>query len=100
MQGHLPPLFLRHDAIQGFYVEAACDLPELTLIAEYLGQVRTCAQTINDTNDSIMELLCCSGQDGAEDLDRSLVIVPYKYANAARYFNGINNSKKDSKRKI
>ena len=37
------------------------DLPELTLIAEYLGQVRTDAQTSFDLNDSIMELLCAHG---------------------------------------
>lgn len=35
--GFLPPLILRHDERQGFYVEAACDMPELTLVAEYLG---------------------------------------------------------------
>ena len=100
-QGHLPPLTLKYDEQQGFYVEAACNMQELTLVAEYLGQVRTGAQTLNDTNDSIMELLCHKRQaDGSEDPEQSLVIVPYQFANAARFFNGINNSKKGSKKTV
>lgn len=31
------------------------------------------------------------------DSDTSLVIAPEKYANIGRFFNGINNSKKDTK---
>ena len=46
-----------------------------------------------DDNDSIMELLAtgCS--------DSSLVIVPIKFSSIGRFFNGINNSKQDAKRK-
>ena len=44
-------------------------------------------------NDSIMELLA------TQSPAKSLVVVPYEHANAARFFNGINNSEKDSKRK-
>ena len=91
-QGVLPPVIMHHDPIQGFYVAAARDLPELTLIAEYLGQVRTDMQTRLDVNDSIMELLCTGNPNS------SLVVVPYEHANVARFFNGINNSVKDSKR--
>ena len=58
MEGILPPVILKHDKSLGFYVEAAQDLPELTLLGEYLGQVRTDAQTATDQNDSIMELVC------------------------------------------
>ena len=83
---------MHHDPIQGFYVAAADDLPELTLIAEYLGQVRTDMQTRLDVNDSIMELLCTGNPSS------SLVVVPYEHANVARFFNGINNSVKNSKR--
>jgi hypothetical protein len=43
--------------LQGFYVKAACDMSELTLIAEYFGEVRTEEQIENSKNDSIMELL-------------------------------------------
>ena len=48
---------MKYDNCQGFYIKAAVDLPELTLLAEYLGQVRTDELTRFDTNDSIMELL-------------------------------------------
>ena len=90
-QGFLPPVILKTDPICGFYVEAASDLPELTLLAEYLGQVRTDKQTWHDKNDSIMELMC-SGNPNT-----SLVVVPYVFANVARFFNGINNSQVGSK---
>lgn len=79
-------MILKTDPICGFYVEAAADMPELTLLAEYLGQVRTDAQTMHDSNDSIMELMC-SGNPSS-----SLVVIPYAWANVARFFNGINNS--------
>ena len=92
-QGMLPPVILKTDPICGFYVEAASDLPELTLLAEYLGQVRTDTQTMTDSNDSIMELLC-SGNPNS-----SLVVIPYVWANVARFFNGINNSQVGSKTK-
>ena len=36
-QGVLPPVILKTDPICGFYVEAASNMPELTLLAEYLG---------------------------------------------------------------
>ena len=78
-----------YDDMQGFYVKAAADLPELTLLAEYLGQVRTDQQTMYDTNDSIMELLSVPDRR-----TESLVVVPYSFANVARFFNGINNSEK------
>lgn len=39
--GILPPLKLKYDPNQGFYVEAAIDIQDLTLICEYLGEVRT-----------------------------------------------------------
>jgi hypothetical protein len=98
-QGLLPPVILQSDSRQGFFVIAATDLPELTLLAEYLGQVRTDKQTANDPNDSIMELLCCKFPNS--DLPnpaRSLVVIPKDHSNVGRFFNGINNSEKDSKR--
>ena len=47
-----------------------------------------------DKNDSIMELL------SSEDPKQSLVVIPLAHANAARFFNGINNAKKGSKKKV
>lgn len=38
---HCPPVLIKSDDQTGFYVEAAQDIPALTLICEYIGQVRT-----------------------------------------------------------
>lgn len=80
--------------MQGFYVKAACDMPELTLIAEYFGEVRTEEQIENSKNDSIMELLDTGNPK------TTLNVEPYLYANIARFFSGINNQVLDSKKKI
>ena len=34
---YCPPVFIRSDELTGFYVEAAQDIPALTLICEYIG---------------------------------------------------------------
>lgn len=91
--GILPPVILKHHPQAGFYVEAAQDMKELTLLCEYAGEVRTCRQMIFDQNDSIMELL------DTGDSDNSLVIAPMKFSNVGRYFNSINKSCKESKKK-
>ena len=87
----LPPVTLDYDPQAGFYVRAATDLPELTLLAEYLGQVRTEDESICVENDSIMELVC------TESPLTSLVVIPFEHANVARFFNGINNSVREAK---
>ena len=46
---------------------------------------------MHDSNDSIMELMCSGNPDS------SLVVIPYVWANVARFFNGINNSQVGSK---
>ena len=68
--GILPPLLIKHDHDQGFYVEAAQDLADLSLLGEYIGEVRTLRQSLFNNNDSIMELL------DTGDSDTSLVIIP------------------------
>ena len=88
--GILPPLLIKHDVNQGFFVESAIDLPDLTLICEYIGEVRTNRHCVFNTNDSIMELL------DTGDTDTSLSIVPIKHANIGRFFNSVN---KDSIKK-
>ena len=32
------------------------------------------------------------------DMDKSLVVAPEKFSNVGRFFNGINNKKKESKK--
>ena len=46
-----------------------------------------------------MQLLsvAAEGREGEEDLNRSLDIVPMKFGNIGRFFNGINNSETESK---
>jgi hypothetical protein len=60
------------------------------LLAEYCGEVVTEHNT-NLENDSIMELL------STDNPKTTLNVVPDKYANVARFFNGINNSNIGSK---
>jgi hypothetical protein len=91
--GILPPVYIRYDPMQGFFVEAAIDLPDLSLICEYLGEVRTSRQTVFNKNDSIMELL------DTGDSETSLVFVPEKYSNVGRFFNSVNNGVKESIKK-
>ncbi|TNV79602.1 hypothetical protein FGO68_gene11366 [Halteria grandinella] len=91
--GILPPVLIRYEESQGFFVEAAIDLPDLCLICEYLGEVRTARQSLFNANDSIMELL------DTGDSDTSLSIIPEKHSNIGRYFNSINNKNVDSRKK-
>lgn len=63
----------------------------MTLLAEYLGEVKTDEQIGTNVNDSIMELLATG------DPMTSLNVVPENYSNIARFFNGINNSVRNSK---
>ena len=95
----MPPVVLDFDLKVGYYVRAAIDLLPFTLVCEYIGQVRTCEQSQSVVNDSIMELLSVPDKNSknAEDPKLSLVVIPAKFANVARFFNGINNSEKGSK---
>ena len=79
---------IRTCPIRGFFCEAATAIPSLTLIAEYVGAVRTERQVLFSENDSIMNLL----QTGKADT--SLSLLPDKFANVSRFFSGINNEKK------
>lgn len=53
----LPPVEIKSCPIRGYYVIAATAIPSLTLIAEYVGAVRTQRQTLFSNNDSIMNFL-------------------------------------------
>lgn len=66
----------------------------MTLLCEYLGEVQTDEQIEGKQNDSIMELL------STNDPSTSLNVVPEKSSNIARFFNGINNSVKDTKNTV
>ena len=85
---------IEYDKLQGFYCTAATDIPDYTLLAEYIGEVKPDSQYQDyKQNDSVFELL----QTG--DPETSLNVVPDKFANIGRFFSGINNSVKGSKKK-
>ena len=65
----------------------------LTIICEYTGEVHLARNKLFDKNDSIMELLKTPSSA------TSLVIVPDKRGNLARFISGINNVDKDSIKK-
>ena len=72
-------MIIKYSKSCGFFVTAAQDIASLTLICEYVGEVRKSSDLIQ--NDSVMELV--SG---------SLDVVPVKYANVGRFFNGVGEN--------
>ena len=72
-------------------MEAAIDLEPNTLIAEYIGNVRTERQSKSIVNDSKYQLINTS------DDETSLLVITLTVANVGRFFSGINNSKPESK---
>lgn len=68
----------------GMAVVARDPIKEMTLIAEYAGEVRTLRSALVHKSDSIMDLLCTPFSA------TSLVIIPDDYANLARFLNGVN----------
>lgn len=92
-QGNYVPVMIEPDKTQGFFVRANEDIPEMTLISEYVGDVDFARNRIFDKNDSIMDLLRTTRSK------TSLVICPEKYGNMARFLSGINNAAKEAKKK-
>ena len=60
----------------------------MTMLCEYTGEVDFSANHLLSENDSIMELLRTSSSE------TSLVIIPNRYSNLARFISGINNHSK------
>lgn len=86
-----------------FVVIADEPIKKNTLITEYVGEVDILAKNEHNSNDSIMDLLRTGCRRmrvvKCRDSETSLVIIPEKFGNVARYLSGINNSKKESKKK-
>ena len=91
-QGNYVPVMIEPDKTQGFFVRAIEDIPEKTLISEYVGDVDFARNRIFDKNDSIMDLLRTTRSK------TSLVICPENHGNLARFLSGINNFEKGSKK--
>lgn len=76
---------INYSSTAGFGVTAAQDIEPLTLICEYVGEVKTAAMTAHSKNDSIFQLLA------GETPEQSLDIIPEKFANIGRFFNGVTD---------
>lgn len=68
-----------------FVVQADSHIKDMTLVAEYTGDVDYMRNREHDDGDSIMGLLF------TEDANNELVICPDKRGNIARFISGINN---------
>ncbi|CAD8106315.1 unnamed protein product [Paramecium sonneborni] len=90
--GFYGPLIVEYNLDQGFYVKSVQPIAYKTLICEYVGDVFRFADQVYSTSDSMMSLL----ETGFAAT--SLVIIPEKNGNIAKYLSGINNSKKNSKK--
>ncbi|KAI5061943.1 hypothetical protein GOP47_0022482, partial [Adiantum capillus-veneris] len=84
-RGEWPPLMVTHDPREGFVVEADGHIKDMTLIAEYTGDVDYMRNRLNDDSDNLMVLLF------PHDASKELVICPDKRGNIARFISGINN---------
>ncbi|XP_071712965.1 probable Histone-lysine N-methyltransferase ATXR5 [Rutidosis leptorrhynchoides] len=92
-RGECAPLLVVYDSRLGFNVQADAPIKDMTFIAEYTGDVDYIKNRDQDDCNSLMTLLLTS------DPDKSLVICPDKRGNIARFFNGINNHIRESKKK-
>ncbi|GJW21979.1 hypothetical protein Tco_0032601 [Tanacetum coccineum] len=84
-RGEYPPLLIVYDSCEGYTVQADAQIKDMTLIAEYTGDVDYIKNRQNDDGDSMMTLLL------ATDPNKNLVICPDKRGNIARFISGINN---------
>lgn len=92
-RGEWPPLMVTHDPREGFVVEADNHIKDMTLIAEYTGDVDYMRNRLNDDSDNLMVLLF------PHDASKELVICPDKRGNIARFISGINNHTLEGRRK-
>uniref|UniRef100_A0A803KX49 Histone-lysine N-methyltransferase n=1 Tax=Chenopodium quinoa TaxID=63459 RepID=A0A803KX49_CHEQI len=92
-RGECPPLLVVYDSCEGYTVQADAPIKDMTILAEYAGDVDFIKNRERDDCDSLMTLLLAS------DPSKSLVICPDKRGNIARFISGINNHTPESKKK-
>ncbi|XP_051152693.1 probable Histone-lysine N-methyltransferase ATXR5 [Andrographis paniculata] len=93
-RGNLPPLLETHDEVEGYVVQADGHIKDMTLIGEYAGDVDYFKNQFRDDSDSMMTLI------SATNFVESLVICPDKHGNILTFISGINNSTRESKKKV
>ncbi|RZC07643.1 putative Histone-lysine N-methyltransferase ATXR5 isoform B [Glycine soja] len=92
-RGEFPPFMVVYDSREGYTVEADDLIKDMTIIAEYTGDVDYLDTRERDDCDSMMTLLL-----GAES-SQSLVICADKRGNIARFISGINNHTQEGRKK-
>ncbi|KAM7274765.1 hypothetical protein ACFE04_016631 [Oxalis oulophora] len=92
-RGECPPLVVVFDSCEGYTVEADGLIKDLSIIAEYTGDVDYLKNREDDDCDSIMTLLMTT------DPSTSLVICADRRGNIARFVSGINNHNMESRKK-
>ncbi|KAK6125606.1 hypothetical protein DH2020_040650 [Rehmannia glutinosa] len=92
-RGEYPPLIVTFDSCEGYTVEADGPIKDMTLIAEYTGDVDYMKNREEDDCDSMMTLLL------ATDRSKSLLVCPDKRGNIARFISGINNHTPEGRKK-
>ncbi|XP_074568344.1 putative Histone-lysine N-methyltransferase ATXR5 [Curcuma longa] len=92
-KGECPPLSVVFDPIEGFTVQADGLIKDMTLVAEYTGDVDYLKNREHDDCDSMMTLLLATNPSD------TLVICPDKRGNISRFINGINNHTRDGRKK-
>ncbi|KAL6523079.1 putative Histone-lysine N-methyltransferase atxr5 [Orobanche hederae] len=91
--GEYPPLIVSFDSCEGYTVEADGSIKDMTLIAEYTGDVDYMKNREQDDCDSLMTLLL------ATDERKSLLVCPDKRGNIACFISGINNHTPEGRKK-
>ncbi|KAL7142035.1 hypothetical protein ABFS83_08G095400 [Erythranthe nasuta] len=92
-RGEYPPLIVTFDSCEGYTVEADGPIKDMTLIAEYTGDVDYIKNREQDDCDSLMTLLLTA------DPSDSLIVCPDKRGNIARFISGINNHTLEGRKK-
>ncbi|KAJ0629402.1 putative [histone H3]-lysine(4) N-trimethyltransferase chromatin remodeling SET family [Helianthus annuus] len=92
-RGEYPPLRIVYDPIEGYTIQADGPIKDMTLIAEYTGEVDYIKNREQDESNSMMTLLL------ATNPDESLVICADRRGNIARFISGINNHKPESRKR-
>ncbi|KAL9313835.1 hypothetical protein ACSQ67_019287 [Phaseolus vulgaris] len=92
-RGEFPPFMVVYDLCQGYTVEADDLIKDMTVVAEYTGDVDYLHNRERDDCDSMMTLLL--GRESSQ----SLVICADKRGNVARFISGINNHTQEGRKK-
>eukprot|EP00898_Chlorokybus_atmophyticus_P003295 jgi/Chlat1/3967/Chrsp26S04212 len=93
-EGKMTPLIVTHDAREGYVVQADAHIADMTIVAQYVGEVDVLKRRKYDEGDSMMDLL----RTGSEST--SLVVCANRHCGVARFISGINNTCRDARRKI